>query len=158
GHCTCKTITFSIQAPPLITHCCHCTSCQRESGSAFAINCVVETYNFTITSPASPVIIGVPSLSSPTGDKHLVAHCAKCFTALYAHYSANKSLMFVKVGALDDDSRTRMRPDVHIFTSTKVEWVDLRREEENGVKVYEEYYRREEVWSEESLRRREVLL
>lgn len=101
---------------------------------------------------------GLPSLSSPAGEKHLVAHCLTCFTALYAHYSANKSLVFVKVGVLEDDSRRRLRPDVHIFTSTKAEWVDLRGEAERGVKVCEEYYQREEVWSEESLRRREALL
>ncbi|KAF1842375.1 uncharacterized protein K460DRAFT_370343 [Cucurbitaria berberidis CBS 394.84] len=158
GHCACKTITYTLLAPPLITHCCHCTYCQRESGSAFGLNSVVEIYNFRITSSAKPTVTGVSSLSSPSGDKHLIAHCPKCLTVLYAHYGANRSLMFVKVGSLDDESREMVRPDVHIFTSTKMEWVNLGTEEERGVKVFEEYYPREEVWSQESLKRRERLL
>ena len=67
-------------------------------------------------------------------------------------------MMFVKAGVLDDNSRNKVRPDVHIFTSTKIPWVELRGEEEKGVKVCEQYYKREDVWSEESLKRREVFL
>ena len=66
--------------------------------------------------------------------------------------------MFVKIGTLADGSRQRVRPDVHIYTSTKVEWVDLQKEEERGIKVYEGYYQREDVWSESSLQRRTKLL
>ncbi|OAL56814.1 hypothetical protein IQ07DRAFT_594282 [Pyrenochaeta sp. DS3sAY3a] len=158
GHCTCNAIKYALTAPPLITHCCHCTYCQRESGTAFALNTCIEAYNFSLTSPTAPVVTGIPSLSAPAGDKHLVAHCPTCLTIVYAHYSANKSMMFVKVGTLDHESRGRVKPDVHIFTSSKVEWVDLRGEVERGAKVVDEYYVREEVWGEESLRRREVLL
>ncbi|CAO2657481.1 Nn.00g036070.m01.CDS01 [Neocucurbitaria sp. VM-36] len=158
GHCTCKTITYALLAPPLVTNCCHCTYCQRETGSAFAINSLIEAYSFRITSPTQPVLTGIPSLSSPAGDKHLVAHCPKCTTALYAYYGGNRSWVFVKVGTMDDGSRARVQPDAHIFTRTAVPWVDLRSEEERGVRVFDEYYPREEVWSEESLRRREALL
>ncbi len=65
--------------------------------------------------------------------------------------------MFVKVGTLDEGSRERVRPDVHIFTRSKVEWVDLGREVERGVKVFEGFYDREDLWSRESLERLEKL-
>lgn len=66
--------------------------------------------------------------------------------------------MFVMVGTLDDGSRARVRPDVHIFTETKAAWVDLEGEKERGVGVYEVYYERGEVWSTESIERRERAL
>ncbi len=48
-------------------------------------------------------------------------------------------------------------PDVHIFTSTKVQWLDLKSEEARGVKAFEGYYDNKEVWSEESLKRMAIL-
>lgn len=62
------------------------------------------------------------------------------------------------MGTLDDASRARVRPDVHIYTSTKMEWVDLTAEVERGVPVYEEYYERGEVWRREALERRERMM
>jgi hypothetical protein len=65
--------------------------------------------------------------------------------------------VYVKVGSLDGESRGRVRPDVHIFTGTKVEWVDLRGEVERGVRVFEEFYDKKEVWTKENLERLEKL-
>lgn len=66
-------------------------------------------------------------------------------------------MVFVKAGTLDESCRERVRPDVHIFVKEKVEWVDLGKEVEKGVKVCEEFYVHEDVWTEESLERRKVL-
>ncbi|KAF2254966.1 hypothetical protein BU26DRAFT_148624 [Trematosphaeria pertusa] len=155
GHCTCKSITYTLLAPPLVTHCCHCSWCQRETGTAFALNTVIECYNFRITSPTQPTVARNPSLS---GIGQLVARCPTCCVAIYSHYSNVTATMFVRAGTLEEGSRQRVRPDVHIFTGAKVEWVDLSKEKERGVKVYEEYYEREDVWSEESMERRKKLL
>lgn len=143
----------------MITHCCHCTLCQRETGSAFALNAVIECYNFNITSSATPLILGRPSPSSPSGENHLIAHCPNpnCNVDIFAHYGANKATVYLKTGTLDDESRKRVEPDVHIFTSTKVKWLDLRGEVEKGVPVCEEFYEREDFWSKESLVRLEKL-
>jgi hypothetical protein len=159
GHCVCKTITFTLTAPPMITHCCHCTFCQRGTGSAFALNTVIECYNFNITSSATPLLAKRPSPSSPDGSKHFVAYCPNpnCNVDLYAYYGANKATVYVKTGVLDDQSKMRVKPDVHIFTDTKVEWVDLKSEIEKGVPVCEEFYDPADVWSKGSLERLEKL-
>lgn len=65
--------------------------------------------------------------------------------------------MYLKVGSLDETSRRRVRPDVHIFARSKVEWLDLSSEEKRGVKLCEAFYEREDVWSQESLERLEKL-
>ncbi|PVI03375.1 hypothetical protein DM02DRAFT_520907 [Periconia macrospinosa] len=154
GHCDCKAITYTIKAPALVVHCCHCTWCQRESGSVFALNYQVESYNFTITSPTKPTLIRTPS---PSGDGQIFGRCPSCGIALYTHYDVNKMRVFVKVGTMDDASRAKVRPDVHIYTSTKVEWMDLKSEVERGVPCFEEYYKTKDVWRKESLERVEAL-
>lgn len=159
GHCVCKTITYTLTAPPMVTHCCHCTYCQQETGSAFALNAVIECYNLTFTSSAEPLFARRPSPSSPDGNTHLVACCPNpnCNVDVFAYYGGNKTTVYLKAGTLDNGSRGRLRPDVHIFTSTKAEWVDLRHEEERGVPVFKEFYDREDVWSKENLERLEKL-
>jgi hypothetical protein len=82
---------------------------------------------------------------------------------VYAHYgfvqvNADKKVVCLKVGTLDNESKRRVRPDVHIFTSTKMEWVDLESDRAKGAKVFEEYYDKREIWSKESLERWDVLL
>ena len=63
-------------------------------------------------------------------------------------------MVFVKAGTLDDASRHRVKPDAHIFTDTKLDWVNLDAEKNKGVAVCKEFYKHEDVWSEESLERR----
>ena len=38
GGCACKAVRFRLESAPLIVNCCHCRWCQRETGSAFAVN------------------------------------------------------------------------------------------------------------------------
>ncbi|KAF2714816.1 hypothetical protein K504DRAFT_529080 [Pleomassaria siparia CBS 279.74] len=148
GHCTCKTITYEVVAPFLVTNCCHCTWCQRETGTVFVLNAIIETSNFRITSETKPVFVYIPSAS---GDGQMIARCPTCYVALYGDYVGDGAwTTFVKAGTLDDDGKKRVKPDVHIFTSTKMDWVDLTSERERGVPILEKGYKREDVWSREA--------
>jgi hypothetical protein len=42
GACTCGSVRYRLNAAPMMVHCCHCRWCQRETGSAFVINAIVE--------------------------------------------------------------------------------------------------------------------
>lgn len=53
GGCACGHLRYSLLLPPLIVHCCHCTACQRQLGSAFAINAIVESSALTILPSAT---------------------------------------------------------------------------------------------------------
>jgi hypothetical protein len=153
GRCACSNVTYTILAPPLFTHCCHCTFCQRETGSAFAINAIVETSNLQIQATTPLRTINTPSLS---GKGQPIIRCPNCGVAIYSHYPGGRDVLaFVRAGTLDDPCRERVRPDVHIYTSTKVPWVDLKGEEARGAKVFEEFYDVPKLWSEESLRRKD---
>lgn len=149
GACTCGAVRYQITSRPLFVHCCHCRWCQRETGTAFALNAVIEA-DRVILLQGEPEIVHTPS-NSGKGQK--IARCPNCRIALWSNYSgAGDALRFVRVGTLSDPDR--FPPDIHIFTSSKQPWVVLA----PGTPAVDEYYERKEYWPKESLERRRILL
>jgi hypothetical protein len=133
----------------MVVHCCHCRWCQRETGTAFALNAMIESDRVTVLE-GEPEFTTIPSES---GKGQRVARCPHCKIALWSHYGgAGELASFVRVGTLDDPDR--FPPDVHIFTDSKQPWIKLPPE----VPAYRVYYKRSEVWSEDSIRRRRKLM
>ena len=87
-----------------------------------------------------------------------MARCPKCYVVLYSDYDGDGTwTTFVRVGTLDDESKKTVKPDVHIFTSTKLDWVDLTSEKERGVPIMEKRYKRRQVWRKDANERYDVL-
>ena len=148
GGCACGHVRYKVESSPLIVHCCHCSFCQRQNGSAFAVNALVETDNVTLLQ-GDVVDITVPS---PSGKNQKIARCPKCQVAVWRYYLVMRGgigelVRFIRVGTLDDPSA--MPPDVHIYTSAKQPWVELPTDKP----VVDEYYVTKEVWPAESLAR-----
>ena len=149
GGCDCKAVRYRMTSAPLFVHCCHCRWCQRESGSAFALNAMIEA-DRVLSLGIEPELVHTPS-DSGLGQK--IARCPHCKVAVWSHYAGSGPIMkFVRVGSLDQPDL--LPPDVHIFTASKQPWVLLARD----VPAFVEYYDRDEIWPEESLARREALL
>src|SRR5258705_4892889 len=74
GACTCRAVRYRLTSRPLFVHCCHCRWCQRETGSAFAINAMIEAERVELLEGA-PEIVDTPSNS---GKGHRIARCATC--------------------------------------------------------------------------------
>ena len=149
GECTCTAVRYRITGKPLFVHCCHCSWCQRETGSAFALNAMIETVRVEVLS-GEPEIIDTPSNS---GNGQKIARCPACKIALWSHYAGLGDLMsFVRVGTLDEPEL--LPPDIHIFTSTKQTWLELPPE----TPAVEEYYRSSEYWPQKSIERCQKLL
>nr|HET7858979.1 GFA family protein [Caldimonas sp.] len=149
GGCTCRTIRYRMTSRPLFVNCCHCTWCQRETGSAFAINAMIEADRVELLSGEVDVV-DTPSAS---GKGQRIARCPRCRVAVWSNYGGGgDAVRFVRVGTLDEPGR--LPPDVHIFTTTKQPWVVL----PPGTPVVAEYYKASELWPKESLERRAALL
>jgi len=147
GGCDCRAVRYRMRSRPMFVHCCHCRWCQRETGSAFAINALIETDRVEVTGEVDRV--DTPSCS---GQGQLIARCPRCRVALWSHYAgAGTRLSFVRVGTLDDPDA--LPPDIHIFTSTKQPWVILPPDKP----AVAEYYKSAEHWPAESLARRRAL-
>lgn len=148
GGCDCGAVRYRMETAPLFVHCCHCRWCQRESGSAFALNAMIESDRVTgLAQP--PERVETPSAS---GRGQIIARCPNCKVAVWSHYSGAGTLIkFVRVGTLDDPDR--LPPDIHIYTSSRQPWVIL----PEGVPTVAEYYDRRAYWPPESLARLKAL-
>jgi hypothetical protein len=149
GGCTCRHVRYRLLSRPLFVNCCHCTWCQRETGSAFAINAMIEADRVQLLAGA-PECIDTPS-NSGKGQK--IWRCPKCRVAVWSNYAgAGDAVRFVRVGTLDEPAR--VPPNIHIFTTTKQPWVVF----PEGMPVVEEYYKAADYWPKESLERRAALM
>jgi len=147
GDCACGAVRYRLKSAPMFVHCCHCRDCQRQTGSAFVLNALIEADRVEVL---SGVTIPV-SMPTDSGKPHIIYRCPKCLTAMWSEYGGRTRDRFVRVGTLDDPSQ--MPPDVHIFTRSKLLWVVL----PEGVPVFEVYYESKKLWPAESLERRRAL-
>jgi hypothetical protein len=142
GGCACGEVRYRLVSEPLFVHCCHCANCQRQTGSAFVINALIEADRLE-------VVRGEPrQVPLPRGDGSVqrVWRCPACAVALFSEYGRN-DVRFVRAGTLDEPSA--VQPDVHIFTRSKLPWVTL----PEGVPAVDVYYDMKELWPAASLAR-----
>lgn len=149
GGCTCREVRYRMTSAPMFVHCCHCRWCQRETGTSYALNALIEADRVELLS-GEVEVIDTPS-NSGKGQK--IARCPTCHVAVWSNYAGSgDAVRFVRVGTLDESDR--FRPDIHIYTSSRQPWVVL----SEDVPVVREYYDREVYWPAESLVRRKAAL
>ena len=148
GGCTCRQVRYRLSGTPLIVHACHCRWCQRETGTAFALNALYEADRVAHLA-GEPDLVVTPSLS---GKSQRIARCSSCRVAVWSNYpQAGPAVRFVRVGTLDEPDR--LPPDIHIFTSSKQPWLTL----PPGAKMAPDFYDVTSTWSAESLERRRAM-
>ena len=148
GGCACRQVRYRLSGMPLIVHACHCRWCQRETGTAFALNALYEADRVSHLA-GEPEVVVTPSLS---GKGQRIARCPSCRVAVWSNYpQAGPAVRFVRVGTLDEPGR--LPPDMHIFTSSKQSWFAL----PPGAKAVPEFYDVKSTWPPESLERYRVV-
>ncbi len=144
GGCSCGAVRFRLTTAPMFVHCCHCLDCQKQTGSAFAINALIETDRIEMLA-GQPEPVSMPTDS---GRPHDIYRCPKCKVAVWSDYGRRPYLRFVRVSVLD--APHAIVPDVHIYTRSKVPWVAL----PAGVPAFAEYYDMKTLWPAEAQERR----
>jgi hypothetical protein len=146
GGCACGAVRYRMTSKPMFVHCCHCTDCQRQTGSAFVLNALIEADRVEILQGAPK-----PSrMPTDSGNRHDIHRCPDCGTALWSTYGV-EFIRFVRVGTLDNPKA--MPPDVHIYTRSKQPWVML----PQGAPAFDAYYDSKRLWPTDSIGRRNVL-
>ena len=143
GACGCGLATYQMSSKPMFVHCCHCKECQRQTGSAYVLNAIIEAervnYNGDVTEH---------TLQTPSGKGQIITRCAACGTAIFSSYLVRLGkLRYIRVGTLYDPAE--FPPDVQIFTSSKQPWVPLNPD----IPSFEGFYKFEDVWPEDSFAR-----
>lgn len=147
GGCACGRVRYALESAPMFVHCCHCRDCQRQTGSAFVLNALVETTRVTVFGGET----ARSSMPTDSGRPHGVDRCTACGTAVWSEYGGIAALRFVRVGTLDDPGSCP--PDVHIYTRSKLPWVTL----PPGIPSFEAYYDAKTLWPAASLERRRAV-
>jgi hypothetical protein len=147
GGCSCGAVRYRLTSDPLFVHCCHCLNCQRQTGSAFVINLLIEADRVESLAGA-PQPVDVPR---DDGSMQRIYRCPTCQVAVYSEYG-RPELWFVRGGTLDDPAG--VTPDVHIYTRSKVPWVTL----PDGVPAFEVYYDSKALWPAASFERLRAVL
>ena len=147
GGCACGAVRYRLASAPMFVHCCHCRDCQRQTGSAFVLNALIETDRVALLSGDPQPI----AMRTDSGRPHRVFRCPACQTAMWSEYGGVAKLRFVRIGTLDDP--TALRPDVHIYVRSKQPWVAL----PAGVPAFEAYYDSKQLWPAASLERRRAI-
>jgi hypothetical protein len=147
GGCACGALRYRLASQPMFIHCCHCLNCQRQTGSAFVVNLLIEADRVRLLA-GEPEPIDAPR---DDGSAQRVFRCPECQVAIFSEYGP-KAVRFVRGGTLDDP--TDIAPDVHIYTRSKVGWVIVPEE----TPAFEASYDHKKLWPAESLRRLEAVL
>ncbi len=148
GGCSCGAVRYRLTSRPMFTHCCHCLDCQKQTGSAFAINGLIETACIEMLSGDDA--IQVVAMPSPSGRGHEIHRCQACEVALWSDYGKRGYLRFLRVATLDEPHA--IEPDVHIFTRSKVPWVRI----PEGARAFDVFYDMKQEWPAQSLARRDA--
>jgi hypothetical protein len=134
-------VRYRLTSEPLFVHCCHCLNCQRQTGSAFVINLLIEADRVELTGEPQPV-----DVPRDDGSKQRIYRCPTCQVAVFSEYG-RPGVRFVRAGTLDEPST--VAPDVHIYTRSKVPWLTI----PDGVPAFDVYYDTKALWPAESLER-----
>jgi hypothetical protein len=147
GGCACGAVRYRLTSDPLFTHCCHCVNCQRQTGSAFVINLLIETNRVELLA-GDPQPVDVPR---DDGSTQRIFRCPTCQVAVFSEYG-RPEVRFVRAGTLDRPSS--VEPDVHIFTRSKVGWVTL----PDAAPAFDVYYDMKALWPAASLERLDAIM
>jgi hypothetical protein len=147
GGCSCGAVRYRLASEPMFAHCCHCLNCQRQTGSAFVINLLIEADRVELLS-GEPEPVDV---ARDDGSTQRIYRCPACQVAVFSEYG-RPEVRFVRGGTLDDPAS--VEPDVHIFTRSKLPWVEL----PDSVAAFEVYYDTKALWPAESLERLRAIL
>jgi hypothetical protein len=129
GGCGCGQVRYTINASQLpAVYACHCTDCQTQSGSAFALQMPVFEAMLSVT---GNIVSG--ERTQPSGAIGTVFACPKCLVRLYSKNSTRPGMATIRAGTLDDSNR--IAPKFHLWISSKQLWVTL---PENAVALQEQ--------------------
>jgi hypothetical protein len=119
GTCRCGATRYELAVDSLTAiYCCHCTDCQRWSGSAFSEQAIVPEGSLTAAGPVVEFTV--------TNESGALSHqraCAICHNRLWNTNSSRPGVVVVRAGTLDHN-RT-LEPRVHIWVKSKQPWVTI---------------------------------
>jgi hypothetical protein len=118
GGCHCGYLAYEAEIDPGKVGICHCTDCQRFSGSAFSTFVPAARESFRL-------LAGVPTLyvkTAESGARRAQAFCPRCGTRIYAAAAVDPQSFNIRVGTVAQ--RAELRPKVQLWRRSALPWVE----------------------------------
>jgi hypothetical protein len=113
GGCLCGSVRFEVTEPPTEAGYCHCTHCQRRTGTAASISALVPAGALRVLSGADLIKCWQPTSGSPK------CYCSACGAHLWARM-VEEGPHWVRFGAFDADPG--VRPSYRQFVDSAPAW------------------------------------
>jgi hypothetical protein len=117
GGCLCGGVRFRVDAPLVVATYCHCTRCQRRTGTAASAQARIQPGSLTVTQGEELIRTYAP----PDGFPKLF--CGACGSALWSRSPDDPGIMSVRLGAFDGDPG--IRPSLRQFVAYAASWEDI---------------------------------
>jgi hypothetical protein len=117
GNCLCGTVRFELHGKPGPFAYCHCTMCQRASGSAFGANVPVRARYLKWVS-------GLESIAEyESSPGKFRAFCRSCGSPVYSRRDAEPDSFRIRLGTLNGDPERRAFG--HFWVASKAAWFEI---------------------------------
>ena len=136
GGCQCGASRYTVREEPFVSYLCHCTACQKRTGSAFGVSVQVPSSGFSLDKGAPKT----HSRIADSGNELTMSFCGDCGTTLFGNNNARPQVTVAFGGALDDPSWVPIQ--AHIWTDSALEWMamDPGTEQFGGAPDFAKYY------------------
>jgi len=118
GGCSCGKVRYSADVEPIFTGFCHCTACQKTTGSSFSVVVAVPAPALTVT--------GETKTYDSKGDSGQGTHsmfCPNCGSPFAGTADVMQDVVMLRAGTMDDPSW--LTPAMEIYCDSKMPWVNL---------------------------------
>lgn len=116
GGCLCGAIRYTVSAPVSGLRACHCTHCQKTSGTGSSVNAVISGKDFAITQGTPKRYVA----KADSGRTLLRYFCGDCGSPIYSQREASPERIVVRAGSFDDSSA--MKITTNIWTKSARPW------------------------------------
>jgi hypothetical protein len=117
GRCLCGAVSYTSDAEPLFCAICHCTNCQRQTGTSFSIVVAVPEDGFQVTGELSEHATIGDDHGQPTRRRF----CGQCGSPIVTVSDALPGVAIIKAGTLDDTSW--LEPQLEIWGRSAQPWI-----------------------------------
>ncbi|NWG91124.1 MAG: GFA family protein [Parvularculaceae bacterium] len=117
GGCACGALRYELAAPPLMIYNCHCTNCQKITGSAFTVAAAVPEAALTFVKGAPKRV----EWNADSGNRRFGLFCGDCGTRIANGQVPSIGMLSLRAGTFDDTGW--VEPVGDIWTKSAQKWV-----------------------------------
>ena len=120
GSCLCGKVTYSCDAEPLASAICHCTECQKQTGTSFSIVVVAPRDALEVQGES---LASFTTVGTDSGQEVARQFCRECGSPIVSLGVATPELAFIKAGTLND--RSWLEPQMQVWCDSAQPWVPV---------------------------------